>query len=181
MLGFLDEVWWTRLAQPSVNAWTADGEPLRLFENAKGGGKEALACYGIYRRDTGGMMLRFVEGRPVSAATEEFLGWAAGRLAAEGKKVFVVVWDNASWHVSGRVREWVAAHNREVRREGGGCRIRLLALPVKAPWLNPIEPKWMHGKRNLVEPARKLTAEELKERVHRYYGCEQHPDINIAN
>ena len=32
-LGFQDEVWWSRLAQPSLYAWTAD-KPLRLVEKA---------------------------------------------------------------------------------------------------------------------------------------------------
>lgn len=43
------------------------------------------------------MMLRVCDGRPVSATTEEYLGWVCGRLAAEGKRVFVLVWDNAAW------------------------------------------------------------------------------------
>jgi hypothetical protein len=40
-------------------------------------------------------------------------------------------------------------------------------LPSKSPWLNPIEPKWAHGKRAIVEPARKLTAAKLKQRLWR--------------
>jgi hypothetical protein len=105
VVGFQDETWWTRLAQPDLFAWAA-GDPLRLGANAqdpKGGGPEALACYGVLRRDTGGMMLRFAEGRPVSATTEDFLGWVCRELAAEGKRVLVLVWDNAAWHVSNRV------------------------------------------------------------------------------
>ncbi len=176
VLGFQDECWWTRLAQPGRFAWT-DGDPLRLEANArdpKGGGPEAVACYGILRADTGGMMLRFCEGRPVSATTEDFLGWVCERLAAEGKKVLALVWDNAAWHVSKRVRAWVAAHNRRVRR-AGGCRIRVCHLPVKAPWLNPIEPKWVHGKRAVAEPDRKLSAAELRQRACDYYGCRPEP------
>ena len=134
-------------------------------------GQEALACYGLLRADTGGMLLRFVEGRPVSQVTEDFLAWVCERLAAEGKKVFLLVWDNASWHVSKRVRPWIRAHNRRVKREGG-VRIVVCCLPVKAPWLNPIEPKWVHGKRAIVEPDRKLTAAEVKQRVHEHYHCE---------
>ena len=53
------------------------------------------------------------------------------------------------------------------------CGSSVCRLPVKAPWLNPIEPKWGHGKKAIVEPERKLTAEEIKERVCTYYGCEQ--------
>jgi DDE superfamily endonuclease len=169
VLGYQDEVWWTRLAQPDLFAW-AGAEPPRLLPNARGGGPEALACYGLLRADTGGMLLRFVDGRPVSAVTEDFLAWLCARFAAEGKRVFVLVWDNAAWHVSRRVRRWIGAHNRRVKRDGG-CKIRVRALPVKAPWLNPIEPKWRHGKRAVVEPARKLTAEELRQRVHEYYDC----------
>ena len=111
--------------------------------------------------------------RPVSATTEDFLGWVCDRLAAEGKRVFVLVWDNAAWHVSKRVRAWIARHNRRVSRDRKGCRIRVCGLPIKAPWLNAIEPKWVHGKRAIIEAERKLTAPEVVERVCSYYGCEQ--------
>lgn len=178
MLGFQDECWWTRLAQPGRSAWTG-GAPLRLRANERdpdGGGPEAVACYGILRADSGRVMLRFCEGRPVSATTEEFLGWACGELAREGKRVLALVWDNASWHVSRRVRRWVESHNRRTRR-GGGCRVRLCYLPVKAPWLNPIEPKWMHGKRAVAEPSRKLSADELRQRVRDHFGCPVTPPL----
>ena len=171
VLGFQDETWWTRLAQPDLFAW-AGQEPLRLLPNERGGGKEALACYGLLRADTGGMLLRFVEGRPVSQVTEDFLAWLCGRFAKEGKKVFVLVWDNASWHISQRVRAWIKGHNRQAKRDGG-VRIVACQLPSKSPWLNPIEPKWAHGKKAIVEPERRLTAREVKDRVHDYYGCEQ--------
>jgi len=45
VLGFQDECWWTRLAQPNLFAW-AGGDPLRLGANARdpaGGGPEAVA------------------------------------------------------------------------------------------------------------------------------------------
>lgn len=55
----------------------------------------------------------------------------------------------------------------------GGVRIIPCWLPTKSPWLNRIEPKWVHGKRAIVEPARLLTASELRQRVCDYFGCEQ--------
>ena len=178
MLGFQDECWWSRLAQPTVSSWTTS-DPLRLAPPAKvkGDGPAALACYGVLRQDTGGMLLRFVDGRPVSQVTEDFLGWACGVFAAEGKRVFVLVWDNAAWHVSRRVRQWIARHNRRVSRSRAGCRIRVCGLPVKAPWLNPIEPKWVHGKRAIVEPDRKLSADEVRHRACDYYGCAPLPPL----
>jgi transposase len=124
------------------------------------------------RADTEQMLLRFVEGRPVSQVTEDFLSWVGVRRAAEGKKALLLVWDNASWHVSRRVRSWIQAHNRQAKGEGG-VRIVVCRLPSKSPWLNPIEPKWAHGKRAIVEPERRLSRHEVETRVCAYYHCNQ--------
>ena len=99
-----------------------------------------------------------------------FLAWAAGRLAADGVRALVLIWDNASWHISREVRGWLRAHNRRAKAEGG-CRLLVCRLPSESPWLNPIEPKWVHGKRAVVEPARKLAAAELKQRLCDHYRC----------
>ena len=174
VVGFQDEVWWSRLARPDLHAW-APSEPMRLHQvqaDKEDTAPKALACYGLLRADTGGMMIRFVRGRPVSGVTEGFLGWVCEQLAGEGKKALLLVWDNASWHVSGRVRAWIRAHNRLVKTQGG-VRIISCPLPVKAPWLNRIEAKWVHGKRAIIEPDRKLTGNEVMERVCDYYGCER--------
>ena len=47
----------------------------------------------------------------------------------------------------------------------------MCGLPSKSPWLNPIEPRWAHGKRAVIEPAYKLTGAELKRRLCAYYDC----------
>jgi hypothetical protein len=112
-----------------------------------------------------------VDGRPVSAITIPFLADCCTELAARGMTALLLIWDNASWHISRAVKGWIRAHNRQVKQEGRGVRIIVCQLPVKAPWLNPIEPKWVHGKRAVVEPARLLTAAELEERVCAYFGC----------
>ena len=173
VLGYQDETWWSRLALPAMHAW-ADGHPLRLVEHVVPRGDpdpKALSCYGLLRADTGRMMVRFVSGRPVSQVTEDYLAWVCERLRAEGKKALLLVWDNAAWHVSKRVRAWIRSHNREARA-AGGVRIVACFLPVKSPWLNPIEPKWAHGKKAIVEPERLLAAAEVRTRVCDYYGCE---------
>ena len=92
VLGFPDECWWSRLAQPNVPTWAAE-EPARLQE-----------------------------------------------------------------------------HNRRVKREG---RVRLATcrLPSKSPWLNTIEPHWVHGKRAIVQLERVLSATEVDARACEYYGC----------
>lgn len=173
MLGFADEVWWSRLAHPDLHAWT-DGDPVRLVQHTAGKDDpdpKALACYGLWRADTNAMLIRFVDGRPVSHVTTQYLRWLAARFADEGKQALIVIWDNASWHVSREVRTWLKTHNQRVKR-AGGCRLVMCQLPSKSPWLNRIEPKWVHGKRAIAEPTRKLTGEETRQRICDYYHCE---------
>jgi transposase len=174
-VGYADETWWSRVARPTLHAWTAEA-PLRVVEPTvarRDPDPKALACYGLLLRPgstaSEEVWLRFVDGRPVSAVTEQFLAWCCERLAT-ATTTLLVVWDNASWHVSQQVRAWLRAHNQRVHREGG---VRLVPcwLPTKSPWLNPIEPKWVHGKRRIVEPARLLTAAELEERVCAAFAC----------
>jgi hypothetical protein len=117
------------------------------------------------------MLLRFVEGRPVSAVTIKFLPWIVTRLARESNRVCVRVWDNASWQISQKVRQWIRAYNRRAQR-AGGVRMLPCRLPTKSPWLNPIAPKWLHGKRAIVEPVRTLSAPELITRICTYFNCE---------
>ena len=180
-LGFGDEVWWSRVARPRMASWADDGIPLRLVEQAvtrTDPDPKALACYGLLVRQWNAagkrdeqLWLRFVDGRPVSGVTTQFLGWCCEQLAAQGKRALLLVWDNASWHVSKQVRAWIGNHNRRVKEERKGVRILSCCLPVKSPWLNPIEPKWLHGKRWIVEPARLLSADEIAERVCAGFGC----------
>jgi DDE superfamily endonuclease len=177
-LGWGDEVWWSRLAQPALHSWTPDDEPLRLQEITLPRPKrvpKALACYGLLVRHVPyqpeQMLLRFVERRPVSTETTAFLAWCSMRLAAQGLTAVLLIWDNASWHISHEVRTWLRQHNRRVKQTGQGVRIVACRLPSKSPWLNPIEPKWVHGKRAIVEPDRLLSAQEIVDRVYAYYGC----------
>ncbi len=101
----------------------------------------------------------------MSELTTQLLAWCSARLAAQGKRALLLVWDNASWHKSQIVRTWIRQHNRQVKASGVGVRIVPCLLPSKSPWLNPIEPKWGHGKRAVLEPARVLSAQELAARV----------------
>jgi hypothetical protein len=57
--------------------------------------------------------------------------------------------------------------------QGARYRPRLIVcpLPIKSPWLNPIEPKWVHTKRQIVETDRLLPARELAGRVCEALDC----------
>ncbi len=179
VLGFQDECWWSRLAQPNLHAWAGD-EPLRLQELAVGkqdtDPKARWLATGCCGATPAGCCCVLWTGRPVSQVTTDYLAWVCGELAGKASRRLLLVWDNASWHISQRVRAWLKEHNRRTKREGG-VRLLVCRLPSKSPWLNSIEPKWVHGKRAIVEPEQVLTAREVETRACDYYGCTQHEHL----
>jgi len=188
-LGFQDEVWWSRLARPSLQTWVEEDDRLRLVEQAVARGDpdpKALACYGLLLRADPAdaqavdeMWLRFVDGRPVSAVTIDYLDWCCRKLHAAGKAALLLIWDNAPWHVSQQVRDWLRDHNRQVKHHGAGVRIIACYLPSKSPWLNAIEATWVHGKRRVVEADGLLTTTDLAGRVCDAYGCPHEPHLAV--
>lgn len=88
-----------------------------------------------------------------------------------------LIWDNASWHYSKQVRTWIREHNQKVKQEGKGVRILPFFLPTKSPWLHPIEPKWVHAKKAVVEPGGLLSAKLLAERICAHFGCSYEPPL----
>ncbi len=125
------------------------------------------------------MSLRFVTGRPVSTITTQFLAWCCTCLQAQGKTSWLLIWDNASFHVSKMVRTWIREHNSQVKQEGKGVRILPFFLPTKSPWLNPSEPKWVHAKKAVVELDGLLSAQQLAERICAHFGCSYEAHLSI--
>jgi len=193
LLGCEDEVWWRRVRRPHLHAGTDEGHPLRLVEQTVAkhrertdGEPKALACYGLLARwypadapPQEARWLRFVAGRPVRAVTTQYLAWCCARLAALGKTALLLVWDNASWHISKEGRTWLRAYNHQVKAAGTGVRILACPLPTKSPWLNPSEPKWVQGKRAGVAPNGLLPATVLEARVCASYHCPVEPHLAI--
>jgi len=99
-LGFQDEVWWSRMTQPSLHAWAGEGEVLRLIEQTPekdDPDRKALACYGLLVSCPAApetlreqVWLRFVEKRPVSGVTTQFLAWCCERLQTLGKTALLM-------------------------------------------------------------------------------------------
>jgi transposase len=189
-LGFEDETWFSRLAQPSLHTWAEAGRPWRLAEQwvpQDDPDPKALACYGLLLRwhsiaapPQEEVWLRFVQGRPISGVTTTFLEWVCRKLEALGKKALLLVWDNASWHISKKVKGWIREHNCQVKGTGQGVRILSCPLPTKSPWLNPIEARWIHAKRRVVEADRLLSGQELAQRVCDDFGCAYEEHLTLT-
>jgi hypothetical protein len=167
--------------------WTSSAAALRLVEKARppdDSDPKALACYGLLVRarptPPEQLWLRFAVGQPVSALTIQLLAWCCAHLAARGLRAVLLGWANASWHTNQQVRTWRRDHNRQVKQRGGGVRVLPCRLPSNSPWLNPSEPKWVHGKRAVMEPVRLLPADALAERVWAYDGCPHEAHLSIS-
>ena len=179
-LGCGDDIWWSRLAQPNQHGWT-DAEATQTFQEltppTDAPDPKALAWYGLLVRPrpqaADQRWLRFVAGRPGSAVTMALLAWCSAQLAAHGFTALCLIWENASWHRSSAVRHWLRQHHQQVKRGAVGVRFVVCPLPSTSPWLNPIEPQWVHGKRAVSEADRLLSADALAARVYAYYGCER--------
>jgi hypothetical protein len=167
-----DESWFSRFEQPSVRAWS--GSPALHMVKREAPEKEpdkALACYGAVRYDTQQVCFTFSATRPVSEETWRFVQALMEVARGEGKRVLVIIWDNAGWHLSQRLRHWIRQHNRTAKTTGD---VRLLThlLPLKSPWLNPIEPRWVHAKRAICEPDGDLSVEETRRRLCAYFDTQ---------
>ena len=77
----------------------------------------------------------------------------------------MIIWDRATWHKSKRLKTWVHSYNRQAKKEPDGVRLLLCLLPSKSPWLNPMEPIWLHAKRKVSEPDGDLSVKVLKQRL----------------
>jgi len=188
--GYQDETWWSRFAHPDLHSWAEDGQFLKLIEQTPRHDDpepQAIACYGLaihwYQQDMikhEEVWLRFVEGNPCSNLTIQYLEWLLEKISLAGKKALIMVWDHATWHKSKAVREWIHAHNSAVKKSQKGIRLLPFLLPKKSPWLNPIEPMWIHAKRKIVEPDKKLTETEVVRRVSAVFDNPILPLLTIS-
>ncbi len=139
-------------------------------------GMKTLSCFGAVRQDTEQVYLYFSHGQPNSEHMWVFIVALLDIARQAGKKVVVLIWDNASWHKSHRIEQWIRDYNRRAKAEGD---VRLLThlLPTKSPWLNPIEPRWIHAKRATCEPDGDLPPTELRRRICKHFNTE--PLANI--
>jgi hypothetical protein len=167
-----------------LHSWT-DGAPLKLIEQAHqkdDPDPKAFACYGldIHWKNQEAVWLRFVEGNPKSDPTIQFMKWVLKKTSQQNINVLIMFWDHASWHKSKMVRRWMHTHNQGVKCSGKGTRLLACLLPKKSPWLNPIEPRRINAKRKVTEPNKKLSAQELAERVCLIFKQPALPWISVA-
>ena len=128
------------MARPALHPWSEAQGPLRL--EALPADKEdpepkALCGYGPLRADTEALWLRFVQGRPGEPGHRRLPGFSpASGWPPKGARPSCWCGTTRLGTKGERVRAWIRAHNRRVKR-GGGVRIVGCALPIKSPWREP--------------------------------------------
>ena len=166
-----DECWFSRFSHPQMHTWAQAGQETRLVERTPGKKEpdKAIACYGALCYQTKDRYLYFAEGQPNTAFTISMLERLLTEAQTQGKTVLVVIWDRATWHKSNQLVQWVRTHNRAVK-QNGGVRLLTCLLPIKSPWLNPIEPVWLHAKRKIDQHDGPFDLAELKARLCSYFN-----------
>ncbi len=129
-----------------------------------------------------GRVQRFYAPRCNQTYVRQQLEALLAQAQADGKRVVVVIWDNASWHTAKALRRWYYRYNQTAKRTGQ-ARLLLVALPSRSPWLNPLEPVFGQAKRRIVgrrtipQPARlkRKTESYFKRREKRLARKAVHP------
>lgn len=141
-LEFADESWFVAqqasgIMNPQMgSAWTEDGKLVKV-PASRSKGKMTLSIYAGLSLKSGQINYRFTHKNNTDQ-TIEYLKMRSEQCKAKGLKRLYIVWDNASFHISKKLKGWLRDYNKGVRKSGGTL-IHLVALPSKSPWLNPIE------------------------------------------
>jgi hypothetical protein len=84
------------------------------------------------------------------------------------QKYVALIWDNAPGHTAARTRQWAAQWNKTAH-DRGLPKIILLYLPVKAPWLNRIEPVWWGMFRSVIAGQNFGSPREMEGAIDDYF------------
>ena len=168
-LVYEDESWFSRYQMPRLRCFSPSGEPSRMpvHTPAPREKNQALVLYGALRLPDKQVVVRWSDAQPASQPTWTFLKQL---VAQEPKKRWLVIfWDNASFHKSKRLMQWIREYNQSAGKRGQ-TRLVPYRLPTGSPWLNPIEPHWLHCKRAVYSVQSPSTPQELRQRVSDYLG-----------
>jgi len=126
-----DESWFHRFIQPHAYAWSSLEVPLKLIKQhySSKTPDKALSCFGALCQKTQQIFLDFAVGYPNSEQMWRFICRLLRQAKASHKKTLVLIWDNAPWHTSKRIRRWIRAYNRWAKKTGA-LRLLVFCLPV---------------------------------------------------
>ena len=167
-----------------------EDQPVRLVEQSWRKGDpdpKALACYGVLWQqgtpdepDPFADVAALCDRRPVSAITTQFLEWCCQRLLKQGKTTWLLIWDNASLHVSqDRAHLDPRAQLSRSSRRAKACAFCLSFCPPKVPGSIPSSPSGSMPSATSSNPTGCSLLSQLAERVCAHFGCSYEPHLFI--
>lgn len=151
----------------SASGWSGLGIAPRNLSTRKKGQETFNSYLGLDIKERR-ILWRYAE----HTNSHETTAYLSERLLAHermGHTTLVLIWDQAPWHVSKYVRNWIREHNGLVRREGRGTRLITVCQPKRAFWLNYVEPIIMHSKSKVLPCRQFETPEQQKAALDRYW------------
>ena len=166
-----DECWFSRFAQPNLHSFAQAGDNLKLVERSPTAKDEdkAIACFGAVCQQSGERYFYLADGQPNTELTISMLEALLAVAQSKSKRVLVILWDRATWHRSKQLKRWLRDHNSLAKQADDGVRLLTYLLPIKSPWLNPMEPMWLHAKRKVAQFEGSLSVAVLKVRLCAYF------------
>ena len=128
---YWDQFWRNLLHLAMAGSYNPKGDFQRIPPN----GRVSLSVYlalDMKTREIHHLYMPYCRSECTIACLKEWIREYASRRA------LIVLWDKASWHISGKVRGFIRRWNRYAKRHGK-VRVILHTFPTKAPWLNPME------------------------------------------
>ncbi len=167
MVVYQDESWFSGNPKP-VRPYGRLGEPRDVaVEKPAQKLKGAWVLYAALEA-VSGKVHRHYAARCNQTQVRQQLETLLHEFQAEGKRVLIVLWDNASWHTAQALRQWYHRYNQHAKREGR-IRLLLVPLPSRSPWLNAMEAVFGQAKRHIVGNRSVRPPSRLKQKTERYY------------
>ena len=163
---WLDQSWFARWPY-RFRAWAHSKSPLRVAQRWNEP-VQTTALYAALDDETQQSFLRWSEGQPDSEETIRFLEALMAYWTQKGKRFIVLFWDRAPWHTSQRTRDWIRAYNQRAKRQGLS-RLIVCVLPVRSPWLMPLESVFGWTKHQVLGDRLFETIHELRAAVEHYF------------
>lgn len=139
--------------------WMRKGEQVRIPTPPD---NDSIALYGVIELESGDTFCAFHE----KGRSDYTIAYLEQLLDNYPRRQILLIWDQAKYHTSNAVEDWLAAHPR----------ITVLLLPRYSPELNPIEQIWRQLKdqvaANLTRPLK-----AIREAVRKFF--EQHRPIDL--
>jgi hypothetical protein len=161
---YIDESWFVLWPSPAPG-WAPRGRPPRVPKNKSWGRRERPPSCALYARMDALDRTVVPAWHPTWNEHESWDHLAAtiAAYASRGVRYLVVLWDHGPWHTARGLRAKLDAHNADAKRTGG-VRVRLVFLPVRSPWLMPLEGVFGQTKR-AVGPRQRASLDDLRAAV----------------